>query len=249
MRRIIALVALLITWTAGAAAESKQTIVMVHGAWGGAWQFSRIEPFLREAGYDVRRVTLTGLGERSHLASKDIGLETHIEDVANVLRFEQLHDIILLGHSYGGMVITGVADRMPDRIARLVYLDAILPSDGESAADVMQPGSQQLLAAAKEGFITPWWVGPDKPYPKDVPHPAKTFTDKLALKNPQAAALPAVYILTVDAGKEAEADDFYPSSQRAAKRGWPVITMTGDHNPHWRQPEKTAEIIAEALAR
>src|SRR5690606_37240932 len=162
----------------GAVAETKQTIVIVHGAWAGAWQFARIEPFLREAGYDVRRVTLTGLGERSHLVHSDIGLETHLEDVLNVIRFENLNDIVLLGHSYGGMVITGVADRMPERVRRLIYLDAMIPESGESAADIMGPNAQKLLANTQDGLVPAWWVKPGKPYPIDVPHPAKTFTDK-----------------------------------------------------------------------
>ncbi|MFZ9683288.1 MAG: alpha/beta fold hydrolase [Cephaloticoccus sp.] len=118
MRRVLFLF-LLLTASAWGATEARPVILMVHGAWGGAWQFSRIEPFLRDAGFEVRRVTLTGLGERSHLADANIGLETHIEDVLNVIRFERLDHVILLGHSYGGMVITGVADRMPARIARI----------------------------------------------------------------------------------------------------------------------------------
>lgn len=231
-----------------AATDEKQptTIVIVHGAWGGAWQFSRIEPLLRERGYDVRRITLTGLGERSHLASADIGLATHIEDVTNVIRFENLHDVILLGHSYGGMVITGVADRIPDRIAQVIYLDALLPNDGESAADAMGSKAEKLLALAHDGFIAPWWVKPDKPFPKDVPHPVKTLTDALKLEHPDTTPAGA-YILTVDEGKIAADDDFYASSVRAAQRGWPVLTMTGDHNPYWRQPAATVDVILQAI--
>lgn len=251
MRRIIALAILLVAWTSGTSAEGEQraTIVIVHGAWGGAWQFARLEPYLREAGYDVRRVTLTGLGERSHLASPEIGLETHIEDVCNIIRFEKLHDIILLGHSYGGMVITGVADRLPEPIRQLVYLDAILPEAGESAADAIGPSAQKLLAAAQNGFVPAWWVKPGKPYPIDVPHPAKTFTDKLVLTRPDATSIPGTYILTIEEGKTAAGDEFFTFARRAEGRGWPVVNMTGDHNPHWRQPQETSAVILNAIAR
>lgn len=231
------------------APAAKPVLLIVHGAWGGAWQFTRIEPFLQAQGYDVRRVTLTGLGERSHLASPDIGLETHIEDVVNTIRFENLHDVTLLGHSYGGMVITGVADRMPDRIARLIYLDAALPEDGESLFTLMKPEASALQARIRDGFIAPWWVKPDKPYPRDVPQPVKPLTDAIHLANPDATkSIPAAYILTVDPGKRAEDDDFFPCAQRARARGWPVLVMAGDHNPYWRKPAETAEVIARAVA-
>lgn len=251
MKRIFVVLLFLAVSTGAtlAGAKTPQTILIVHGAWGGAWQFSRIEPFLRAAGYDVRRVTLTGLGERAHLATANIGLETHIEDVLNVIRFENLHDVILLGHSYGGVVITGVADRMPERFSKLIYLDAILPDNGESAADAIGPAAQKLLAAAEHGFIPAWWVKPGKPYPIDVPQPAKTFTDRLVLTRPDAASIPSTYILTIEEGKTAADDEFFAFAQRAENRGWPVINMTGDHNPHWRQPEKTAAVIVESLAR
>lgn len=218
-------------------------MLIVHGAWGGAWQFSKIDPPLRAQGFDVRRVTLTGLGERSHLAAQEIGLETHIQDVVNVILFENLHDVILVGHSYGGMVITGVADRVPDRIARLVYLDAFLPEDGDSVMSLRKPGGLPIEKMAKDGFLIPGWVKPDKPYPKDVPHPVKTFTDAISLKNPAAKKIPGTYILTVDPSKKPEDDDFYPQSVRARNRGWPVLTMEADHNPQWRKPAETAELL------
>lgn len=227
---------------------TKPVMVIVHGAWGGAWQFMKVDPLLRAKGYDVRRVTLTGLGERSHLANANIGLETHIEDVVNVIKFENLHDVILVGHSYGGMVITGVADRMPDRIKLLVYLDAMLPENGESGFDVLPGAETTLMAHANDGFIIPWWVKPGHPFPLDVPQPLKTFTDHIQLTNPAAAQVPGLYILTVDPGRKPEDDEFYRCSQRAKVRGWPVLILPGDHNPQWRKPVETADFIAQALA-
>ncbi|MGH8314793.1 MAG: alpha/beta fold hydrolase, partial [Steroidobacterales bacterium] len=117
---------------APASEATKPIIVIVHGAWGGGWAFRQVDELLAGKGYKVFRPQLTGQGERVHLASTDVGLETHITDVVNMIRYEDLHDVILVGHSYGGMVITGVADRVPDRIKRLVYLDAFVPRDGES---------------------------------------------------------------------------------------------------------------------
>ncbi|MBI2512870.1 MAG: alpha/beta fold hydrolase [Opitutae bacterium] len=226
-----------------AAPAAKPVMLIVHGAWGGAWQFSKVDPLLRERGFDVRRVTLTGLGERAHLGSKDIGLETHIQDVVNVILFERLENIILVGHSYGGMVITGVADRLPERIKKLVYLDAMLPNDGESAFDVMGGRSEWIERMTKDGMIVPSWVQPGKPHPFDVPHPLKTFTDPLALKNPAREKISAVYLLTVDPGKKPEQDDFWKSAERARARGWPVTIMEADHNPQWRKPAETAELL------
>lgn len=225
------------------AAESRPTILIVHGAWGGAWQFAKIDPLLRERGFDVRRVTLTGLGERAHLASPEIGLETHIQDVLNVILFEQLREVILVGHSYGGMVISGVADRMPERIAKLVYLDAVVPNDGDSLVSLRGNAGATLERATKDGFIVPWWVRPGKEHPIDVPHPVKTFTDRLSLTNPAAQKIPAVFVLTVEPGQAPEEDDFWFAAERARERGWIVLQMEADHNPHWRKPVETAELL------
>jgi pimeloyl-ACP methyl ester carboxylesterase len=102
------------------------TLVIVHGAMSGGWQWQRVRPMLRAAGHEVYTPTLTGLGERVHLAHPDIDLETHIQDVVNVLEYEDLHAVTLVGHSYSGMVITGVADRAADRLAQLVYIEALV---------------------------------------------------------------------------------------------------------------------------
>src|SRR4026208_1537517 len=120
---------------------SKPTIVIVHGAWGGAWAFKKVEAMLRQKGFDVYRPQLTGQCDRVHLARPDIGLNTHIEDVVNTILYEDLRDIILVGHSYGGMVSSGGADRVPERIKRLVYLDAMVPNDGESVQNIFGRGN------------------------------------------------------------------------------------------------------------
>lgn len=226
------------------AAPGKQPVmVIVHGAWGGGWQFKKVAPLLAAKGWKVCRPTLSGLGEHFNTASPAIGLATHIDDIVNFILFEDLHDVVLLGHSYGGMVITGVADRIPERIRRLVYLDACLPVDGESMLGLLKPGTPSLADRAKDGFIAPWWVRPGKPFPIDVPQPLKTLTDPIVLKNPAAAKIPGTFILTVDKGAKPEDDDFFRFAERARARGWPVLQMEGDHNPEWFQPEATAELL------
>jgi len=230
---------------AAEAAAKQPVLVAVHGAWAGGWHFQKIAPLLEAGGWRVHRPSLSGLGEHFNTASPDIGLATHIDDIVNYILFEDLHDVILLGHSYGGMVITGVADRIPERIARLVYLDARLPLDGESLLGAQTTGGSALAARAKDGFIAPWWVRPGKPLPIDVPQPLKTLTEPIVLTNPAAAKIPGTYILTVEKGAKPEEDDFFPSAERARARGWPVLVMEGDHNPHWRQPEALAKLILD----
>ncbi|HEX6715902.1 MAG TPA: alpha/beta fold hydrolase [Pyrinomonadaceae bacterium] len=223
---------------------AKQTIVIVHGAWGGAWAFKKVEALLREKGFEVYRPQLTGQGDRVHLARPDIGLNTHIDDVVNMILYEDLHDIILVGHSYGGMVISGVADRVPDRIKRLVYLDAMVPNDGDSVMSLL-PGADDFVKKMTKGdYVVPSWVKPDQPPPHDVPQALKTFTDPIVLKNDAARKLPATYILTVEKGKEAKDDDFFRQSQRAKERGWPVLQLTANHNPQWSAPKALVEMLA-----
>src|SRR5690349_7037243 len=115
-------------------AQEKPVYVIVHGAWGGSWAFKNVDEIMSNHGNVIYRPSLTGQGERVHLSSPDVDLNTHIKDVVNLILYENIKNVILVGHSYGGMVITGVADSIPDRIKRLIFLDAILPNDGQSLA-------------------------------------------------------------------------------------------------------------------
>jgi pimeloyl-ACP methyl ester carboxylesterase len=181
------------------------------------------------------------------LATPDVGLTTHINDVVNMILFEDLHDVILVGHSYGGMVITGVADRVPDRIRRLVYLDAFAPNDGESVMSLNAArGANWLKPMIKGDYIVPPWVKPDQAPPKDVPQPLKTFTEPLVLKNKTAQQIPATYILTVEKGHKPEDDDFASQAARAKERGWTVWQLEADHNAQWSAPEALAEMLDRA---
>jgi pimeloyl-ACP methyl ester carboxylesterase len=227
------------------AQQKPTTYVIVHGAWGGSWAFKEVDSLMTAEGHVVYRPSLTGQGERVHLASPEITLSTHINDVVNMILFEKLTDIVLVGHSYGGMVITGVAERIPERIRKLVYLDALLPVDGESLVSAMPGGGEWLKSMEKEGMIVPAWVRPEQPYPKDVPQSLKTFTEPLSLKNAAAKSLPGVYILTIDPGKTAAEDDFAAFAKRARDRGYKYIEIIADHNPQWSRPRELAELLLE----
>jgi pimeloyl-ACP methyl ester carboxylesterase len=131
------------------------TFVLVHGAWHGGWCWRRVADILESKGHKVFAPTLTGLGEREHLMRKGIDLATHIADVVNVFRFEDLHDAVLCGHSYAGFVISGAAEQVAERIGSIVYLDAFYPEDGERMVDITGPQVREAtLAAADKGEIS-----------------------------------------------------------------------------------------------
>ena len=175
------------------------TFVLVHGATAGGWIWRSVPSLLRAAGQDVYTPTLTGLGERRHLFSPDITMETHILDVLNVLIFEDLHHVILVGHSYGGAVITGVAERAAERLSHLVYLDAFVPQDGEAVKDLYDPPVVDALA---EHYLNGGKGSPEGAAatedPRFTAHPLKTFVHPLQLKNKAAAALPRTYIFCTE---------------------------------------------------
>jgi len=226
-------------------AQEKPVYVLVHGAWGGGWAFKNVDRIMSDHGNTIYRASLTGQGERVHLSSPDIDLNTHIKDVVNLILYEDLKNVILVGHSYGGMVITGVADSIPERIKKLVFLDAILPDDGESLATSRGSGVSGPEHSPKSGFMVPEWVKPEQPAPKDVPQSIKTFTQPVSRKNPLALKLPATYILTVDPGAKPESDGFYAYGERAKKRGYKYLIFNSDHNPQFN---KSAE-LAVALEK
>jgi pimeloyl-ACP methyl ester carboxylesterase len=153
---------------------------MVAAAWHGGWALAPIARELRARGHEVFTPTLTGLGERSHLARVGINLETHIEDVANVVRFERLNEVVLCAHSYAGMVITGVADRLAERVASLVYVDAFVPRDGESWWDLA--GDRYREIALDRSRTDGFGVAPREHLDKRcTPHPLATFRQAIRL--------------------------------------------------------------------
>ncbi|MEV4476415.1 alpha/beta hydrolase [Nonomuraea sp. NPDC049504] len=136
------------------------TYVLVHGAWHGGQCWERVVPLLAEAGHRVFAPSLTGLGDKVHLRGPEVNLDTHVDDIVSLLTEQDLTDVILVGHSYAGLVITSAADRVPERVGRLVYLDAMVPEDGESALDV-QPMTRALIERAAE--TEPGWLVPPMP--------------------------------------------------------------------------------------
>jgi pimeloyl-ACP methyl ester carboxylesterase len=185
--------------------QTMATFVLVHGAWAGGWKWRFVAPRLRRAGHEVLAPTLTGLGERAHLANPDIDLEVHVEDVAALLEMEDLRGIVLVGHSYGGMVVTGVAERAPARIRRLVYLDAFVPQDGKCALDYVVPERAAGFREQGErtGFVEPpppsLWGVVDPEHvafarQRELRHPYRCFTQCVRRVNSSAAALPKTFI-------------------------------------------------------
>ena len=143
------------------------TFLIAHGAWSAAWGWKKMRPLLQARGHALYTPTYTGLGERAHLASREVGLETHIADVLGTLEFEDLRDVVLVGHSYGGMVATGVADRARARLRRLVYLDAFVPRDGQSLLDLLPADVRERMREAARTAGDGWRVPPN-PVPPDT---------------------------------------------------------------------------------
>lgn len=232
------------------------TIVLAHGAWSATWAWRKMRPLLRAAGHDFYAPTYTGLGARAHLANSEIDLSTHVADVASELEFEDLRDVVLIGHSYGGMVATGVVDRMRDRIARVVYLDAFVPRNGESLFDLVGPKAEANMraGAAKSGE---GWQLPVNPMPPDTapedaawatprrrPQPIRTFEQKIELTS-TAPPPPRAYIY---ARRNGPGDVFRQFSERAkAEAGWTHHEMDASHNPHITCPEELMAVLTRIM--
>jgi pimeloyl-ACP methyl ester carboxylesterase len=219
-------------------------VLVAGGGWGGfIWRPAA--SLLRVQGHDVFTPTLTGLGERVHLASAQIGLETHLQDIVGVLEYEDLQHVILVGHSYGGIVITGVAERVPHRLAHLVYLDALVPQDGQSGLDLagaaMSARIEKRVSARGDG----WRIPPPPSSPaKMTPSPFKPLTQALAVKNPAAARIPRTYIYCTQTG--AESLDLIAARVRA--EGWRYHEVEADHMAMVTAPKAVAAILLEIAA-
>jgi len=231
-----------------AKAADRHTFVLVHGATAGGWEWKRAGQVLLDEGHVVYRPTLTGLGEREHLNSTEVDLQTHIDDVVNLILFEDLHDVVLTGHSYGGMVVTGVMDRIPERLRQVVFLDAAVPEDGQSIWDLFG-GQGQDPERFKDGFMQVPWVQPGARPPYSVKHSVKCFTQPVSYRNPAALALPVAYVAFVPADQSAEERAGKDRSwQNAKARGWTIRTFPGGHVAHQEDPAGVAKLIAQ-LAR
>jgi pimeloyl-ACP methyl ester carboxylesterase len=227
------------------------TFVLVHGAWHGGWAWQRVVPSLREAGHDVHTPTLTGVSDRAHLLNPSVGLSTHIQDVVALIEAHDLKEVVLVGHSYAGQVVTGVADRIPGRLARRVYLDAFLGRDGEAAIDLLPetvaghyresvagPGfgwlipvrSLSVLGVTQQADLD--WLGA-----RLTPQPWLTYTEPLRLTG-ECERVPAAYVECVEWMRV-----FQPQADKAAALGWPVHHITTGHEAMVTAPKELADSL------
>ena len=219
--------------------------MLVHGAWHGGWCWSRVAEPLRRAGHTVHAPTLTGVGERSHHYRDDIGLATHVDDVVNEALWNDLDDIVLVGHSYGGIVISGAVERLGDRVASMVFLDAFVPEDGQSARDI-------------SGFTHD--CGPIPPYPADrfqvgerdrawidgktTSQPPLTLTERLRLSGARERVSRKAYVLAA----LGVAPFLQATYARCAAAGWDTYTIDSGHELMIERPEKVLDILLRQAA-
>ena len=223
--------------------------LVCHGAWSAGWVWKKMHPLMNKAGHRLVTPTYTGLGERVHLAHPAIDLETHIADMLNVIKYEDLRDFVLIGHSYGGMVATGVADRARDKVKQLIYVDAFVPADGQSLLDLNEAARARMLEAAKSGD---GWRIPPNPTPPDtspedlawlterrVNMPVKCFEQKLKLSAP--LTLPRSYIY---ATRITPADTFGPFAKMTRNDpAWRYDEIDASHSPNVTAPDALMTLL------
>jgi pimeloyl-ACP methyl ester carboxylesterase len=233
------------------------TFVLVHGAWGGSYGFKLVRGPLREAGHEVYTPSLTGIGERAHLASPQVNLTTHVMDVANTILYEDLSDIVLLGYSYGGMVVTGALAHVADRVTHLVYLDAFLPRDGDSLSDLAGagssagpagPGAQWFAPTPGRSFDDPGeaaWHNARR-----VPHPAACFTEPVRLPKPlEDYPFSRTYIKATDEPRQAPGEPpraFWNAADRVkGDPAWRYREIDTNHMIPVNRPRELADLLLE----
>lgn len=232
----------------------KHTFILVHGAWHGGWCWQRVGERLERLGHKVFAPTLTGLCERSHLLNFDVNLTTHIADIVGLINSENLNDIVLVGHSYGGFVISGVAEQAPGKISSIVFLDAFVPDDGQSLVDIV-PGSrltEAIMAAAQNGELA--MSAPkaalfhvnelDRAWVDDncTAHPVAAFTQKLILSGARDRVEKRSYIR----GKDYPHIVFDAARERARSTpGWRVYDVASGHDVMIDAPDTLADILCE----
>lgn len=224
------------------------TFVLVHGAWHGGWCWKKVAPLLRAAGHEVYAPTLTGMGERAHLLAEEINLDTHIKDVGAVLQYEDLRGVILVGHSYGGMVVTGVADQVPERLAQIIYVDAFLPEDGKSVKDYAP-----VPPISSDGWRVPP-LGPPSAFgvtdERDIAwvqarlgdQPLQTLTQPVKISAERSASLSRAFIQCT------QTPWFVESANRAKRNGFAYRDfLTAGHDAMITQPAGLAKLLLELV--
>ena len=233
------------------------TFVLVHGAWGGSWGFRLVRRPLREAGHEVFTPSLTGIGERSHLASPQVNLSTHVLDVVNTILYEDLTDIVLLGFSYGGMVVTGALEHVADRVSHLVYLDAFVPGDGQSLDDLTGAGYRP----AAVGPAATWLVEPlprpmedsdlaDWSTARRSPHPVGCFTEPVRLERPlEQYPFTRTYVKATREPRPAAGgrpSAFWTAADYAkASQDWRYLEVDSDHVIPLNRPADLVALLLE----
>jgi pimeloyl-ACP methyl ester carboxylesterase len=247
-----------------AAQERHANFVLVHGAYAGGWAWRKVIPLLASAGHAVYATTATGMGDRVHLADPAINLDTYITDVVNVLEYEDLSDVTLVGHSFGGFIISGVAERVPERLAQLVYLDAIVPKDGQTnyqfwgfneegigfeyqmGVEAGWPGFEVVYAGVEE-FIRAMVADPadaDWYISKMTPQPLAVSAQPNQLGNPAAAALPHVFVDFPEGKGSPEEDPLARVAEQVqTDPAWTYIEVAGNHMALVNNPRETAEAL------
>ena len=236
------------------------TFVLIHGAWHGGWCWERVAPLLRAAGHAVHTPTLTGLAERADLLNSEVGLETHLADIAALLAGADLREAILVGHSYGGMLITGLAERMPARLGHLIYLDAVAPIGAERSVQELfqrhRPDTWRDLATDIATRGDGWRI----PVPTGAPilgvtdpadlrwlrahltdHPARTFTDRLAGDQRPPRHLPTSFIRTPTA--PGLPNGFSRDAERIRQAGGRYYELAGGHDAMVTMPHELAALL------
>jgi len=225
------------------------SFVLAHGGWAGGWQWQEVALLLRQAGHEVYTPTFTGLGERVHLARPDIDLNTYIQDILMVLKYEDLHDVILLGYSISGAVISGVAEKFADRISHLVYLDAYVLDDEQSVADQVGPEIMNGIVQAAEMFGDGWRIPHDPPdADRRTDQALKPVLTPLTVKNPAAAALPRTFIYCTQ-GAQDIGPLHLPIAHAAEKakgdNHWRYRELETGHMPMWTAPKELVDLLLE----
>jgi pimeloyl-ACP methyl ester carboxylesterase len=237
------------------------TFVLVQGAFVGGWCWRWVTPHLSVAGHQVYAPTLTGLGERVHLASPNVDLNTHIVDIVNVLHYEDLTDVILVGWSYGGMIVAGAADRVPERVAHVVYLDSDVPRDGDRS---VPPSGHAALGAMARAHGDGWFLPPavtrveslllsDLPdeqrrwiAARFAPHPLQTWTQPIHLTG-AAATIPTTYIRCI-VGHDPTDEDTRPQDDRIhSEPTWRYRELHETHATPFTAPRAVAELLLEVV--
>ena len=233
--------------------NNKPHFLLIHGAWHGGWVWNEISEILRYQRYSVSTPTLTGLGEKKHLLSSKITIETFIEDVVNHIIFEDLNNIILVGHSFAGSVISGVADRLKDRIQKLIYFDAMILIDGQKPFDITpkETVEQRIELAKKFGnnisipapSADAFGVFDIKKSllleEKLTPHPLSAFQSKLILKNEIGNGIPLSYIFC----KKPVYKSLESSREVVRKMKWPIFELNAGHDAMLTHPKETLNLL------